>query len=409
MGRLPHNWVDPTNLHPDRSDPYLSIHHVSILVSDTDKSLRFYVDQLGFKVVVDATLETGDRWVAVSPPDGTSLLGIVSPKPSNPEFPLIGKGRDVVFLTDNVLAVYEVWRKRGVPFHHEPKVPEWGGIFTAFEDPDGNTFALVGRDELTEALDTQRRAVADKLEAERRATQELEIAKQVQARLFPQNLPPLKTLDYAGVCIQARKVGGDYYDFLHLGRERMGLVIGDISGKGIAAALLMVNLQANLRSQTALALDQPQRLLQSVNALFYENTSDSAYSSLFFAEYDDKARRMRYANCGHLPALLLRSNGTLEKLDSTCTVMGLFKEWDCWMGERRLYPGDTFVLYTDGVTEAFDPAGDEFGEQRLVEVLQQHRGTSSQVLLNAIVDEVRQFSPHEQHDDITLIVAKCRE
>lgn len=409
MGRLPHNWVDPTNLHPDRSDPYLSIHHVSILVSDTDKSLRFYVDQLGFKVVVDATLETGDRWVAVSPPDGTSLLGIVSPKPSNPEFPLIGKGRDVVFLTDNVLAVYEVWRKRGVPFHHEPKVPEWGGIFTAFEDPDGNTFALVGRDELTEALDTQRRAVADKLEGERRATQELEIAKQVQARLFPQNLPPLKTLDYAGVCIQARKVGGDYYDFLHLGRERMGLVIGDISGKGIAAALLMVNLQANLRSQTALALDQPQRLLQSVNALFYENTSDSAYSSLFFAEYDDKARRMRYANCGHLPALLLRSNGTLEKLDSTCTVMGLFKEWDCWMGERRLYPGDTFVLYTDGVTEAFDPAGDEFGEQRLVEVLQQHRGTSSQVLLNAIVDEVRQFSPHEQHDDITLIVAKCRE
>jgi len=145
----------------------------------------------------------------------------------------------------------------------------------------------------------------------------------VQARLFPQALPALRTLDYAGVCIQARQVGGDYYDFLNLGQDRLGLVLGDISGKGIAGALLMANLQANLRSQCAFAVDDLPRLLRGVNALFYDNTADSAYASLFFAEYADQAERLRYVSCGHLPALLLRGDDVL-RLDSTCTVLGLF-------------------------------------------------------------------------------------
>jgi serine phosphatase RsbU (regulator of sigma subunit) len=250
--------------------------------------------------------------------------------------------------------------------------------------------------------------MAEKLESDRRAAQELEIAKQVQARLFPQTLPSLTTLEYAGVCIQARQVGGDYYDFLDLGRERLGLVIGDIAGKGIAAALLMANLQANLRSQCAIALDQPQHFLRSVNQLFFENTADSAYATLFFAEYDDREGRLRYANCGHLCALLLRSDNTLERLNSTATVLGLFKDWDCSIGERRLFPGDTLALYTDGITEAFNQAEEDFGEHRLIAALRRHRELPSQSLLASIVDEVRQFSPHEQHDDITLIVAKCR-
>jgi phosphoserine phosphatase RsbU/P len=229
----------------------------------------------------------------------------------------------------------------------------------------------------------------------------------VQARLFPQSLPPLRTLDYAGICFQARQVGGDYYDFLDLGRERLGLVIGDIVGKGIAAALLMANLQANLRSQCAIALDQPQRLLRSVNQLFYDNTSESAYATLFFAEYDDQSRHLRYANCGHLCGLLLRSDDTLERLDSTCTVLGLFKEWDCPIKELELLRGDTLALYTDGITEAFNDRGEEFGEYRLIEALRQHRELPPQALLRSIVDGVREFSSYEEHDDITLIVAKC--
>jgi serine phosphatase RsbU (regulator of sigma subunit)/biotin operon repressor len=264
------------------------------------------------------------------------------------------------------------------------------------------------QDEVNQAVKAYRRAIAAKLESERRVAQELEIAKEVQARLFPQALPPLRTLDYAGMCLQARHVGGDYYDFLDLGRERLGLVIGDISGKGIAAALLMANLQANLRSQCAIALEQPQQLLRSVNQRFYENTTDSAYATLFFSEYDDQAQRLRYANCGHLSALLLRSDGSVERLHSTCTVVGLFEEWDCSITETRLFFGDTLLLHTDGITESFNDAEEEFGEQRLLESLRRHRELSSATLLHAIVDEVKQFSPHEQDDDITLIVAKCR-
>jgi serine phosphatase RsbU (regulator of sigma subunit) len=185
-------------------------------------------------------------------------------------------------------------------------------------------------------------------------------------------------------------------------------VIADISGKGIAAALLMANLQANLRSQCAIALDEPERLLRSVNQLFYENTHDSAYATLFFAEYDDKMRRLRYANCGHLAALLLRQDGCIERLESTCTVMGLFKQWDCSITEHSLFSGDTLVLYTDGITESFNAAGEEFGDQRLITALRKHRELRPQEVISSIVDEVQRFSPGEQHDDITLIVAKCR-
>src|SRR5579864_4850147 len=413
--------------------PHLRIYAVNVFVRDQERALRFYLDQLGFHLAYDAHLQSGQRWVAVTPPDGSTVLNLIAPHPDSFEHKLIGRATQVVFVTESVAAKFREWSKRGVRFRHTPRLrrvryepqepagssttpalppadqtPVWGGVFTRFEDLDRNSFALVEFDELSRKIEAQRRAMAEKLESERRAAQELEIAKQVQARLFPQTLPSLTTLEYAGVCIQARQVGGDYYDFLDLGRERLGLVIGDIAGKGIAAALLMANLQANLRSQCAIALDQPQNFLRSVNQLFFENTADSAYATLFFAEYDDKAGRLRYANCGHLCALLLRSDNTLERLDSTATVLGLFKDWDCSIGERHLSPGDTLALYTDGITEAFNPAEEDFGEHRLIAALRRHRELTSQSLLASIVDEVRQFSPHEQHDDITLIIAKCR-
>ena len=185
-------------------------------------------------------------------------------------------------------------------------------------------------------------------------------------------------------------------------------MVGDLAGKGIAAALLMANLQANLRSQCAVALNHPARLLSSVNQLFYENTTDGAYATVFFAEYDDKSESMRYANCEHLSALLFRSDNTVERLDSTCTVLGLFKEWDCLIQERRLLPGDMLALYTDGITASFNDEWEEFGERRLIQALQRNRALPSEALLTAVVNEVQMFSPHEQRDDITQIVAKRR-
>jgi serine phosphatase RsbU (regulator of sigma subunit)/catechol 2,3-dioxygenase-like lactoylglutathione lyase family enzyme len=416
-----------------RQDLHLRLHCVNIFVRDQDRSLRFYLDQLGFHLALDARLQSGDRWVAVAPPDGSAILSLVVPKPSSQEYKLIGRSTQVVFVTEDVASKFQEWSKRGVRFQSTPRLrrikydhqaqaapssvssmllgegaPIWGGVYARFRDIDGNTFSLVSFDEVTHALEAQRRAIAEKLEFERRLAQELEIAKQVQARLFPQTLPPLRTLEYAGTCIQARKVGGDYYDFLDLGQERLGFVIGDISGKGIAAALLMANLQANLRSQCAIAVDQPQRFLRSVNQLFCQNTPDGSFATLFFAEYDDHAGRLRYANCGHLSALLLRSDNTLERLESTATVLGVFREWDCTIGECWLRSGDTLALYTDGITESYDTEQEEFGEGRLVEALRRNSGLSPQRLMDAIVAEVQRFSPQEQHDDITLIIAKHR-
>jgi serine phosphatase RsbU (regulator of sigma subunit)/catechol 2,3-dioxygenase-like lactoylglutathione lyase family enzyme len=406
----------------DRQNPYLRIDAVNVFVRDQNRSLDFYLNQLGFHLALDTHLQSGYRLVAVAPPDGTTVLRLIVPDPDSDDYQLIGRQTPIVFLTEDVVAKFREWSKRGVRFRYTPRLrrlkhtprtpasdeqPIWGGVFTRFEDIDGNSFSLVGIDEVSRALEAQRRAIADKLESERRAAQELEIARMVQARLFPQTLPPLGTLEYAGVCVQARQVGGDYYDFLNLGQERLGLVVGDIAGKGIAAALLMANLQANLRSQCAIALEHPQRFLESVNQLFFENTIESAYATLFFAEYDNRARQLRYANCGHLPGLLLRTDNTLDRLGSTCTVLGLFKDWDCSVGESSLYAGDILVLYTDGVTEAFNDRGEDFGEQRLVDSMRQHRDQHPQALLNSILDDVKRFSPHEQHDDITLLVAKC--
>jgi serine phosphatase RsbU (regulator of sigma subunit)/catechol 2,3-dioxygenase-like lactoylglutathione lyase family enzyme len=399
------NAVDPVR--PSQESPYLRIFKSTVFVRNHDRSLQFYVGQLGFSVVADARFEFDGRWVAVAPPDGSSVLALVAPKRGSESYKLIGRHTQIAFIAEDINATFELWSGRGVRFRHPPQKSLFGGESAVFADADGNSFELLGSDAISREIEAQRHAIAAKLESERRAAQELEIAKQVQARLFPQTLPALKTLDYAGVCIQARHVGGDYYDFLAMGHERLGLLIGDISGKGMAAALLMANLQANLRSQFALAREQPRLLLRSVNRLFYQNTVESAYATFFFSEYDDRAQHLRYANCGHLPALLLRHDGTLEKLHSTGTVLGLFEDWDSPAAECQLYPGDTLALYTDGVTEAFNAAGEEFGEERLTEVFQQSRELSADRMLTSVVEEIQKFSSCEQHDDITLIVAKC--
>jgi len=398
--------MDHLSLRLDKQDPYLSLHFIIIFVRDQERSLRFYLDQLGFRLIVD--LRVADiRWVEVAPPDGSANLALAQAQPDSVA-DLVGRDTRIYFITEDVQAKYEEWSSRGVRFESPPNKPQWGGIFTRFEDPDGNSFGLAGFDELTLGVEMRRRALAQKLESERQAERELEIARQVQARLFPQRMPQTHTLDYAGACHPARHVGGDYYDFLDLGQQRLGLVIGDIAGKGIAAALLMANLQANLRSQCATAAEQPNEFLHSVNRLFFENTADGDYATFFFSEYDDLSRRLRYANCGHLPALLLRRDGSLERLNSTATVLGLFDKWDCTLEERQLCPGDTVVLYTDGATESFNDSWEEFGERRLIESLHAHRALSPPALIDSIVADVRKFNPREQQDDITLVVGQVR-
>jgi sigma-B regulation protein RsbU (phosphoserine phosphatase) len=251
--------------------------------------------------------------------------------------------------------------------------------------------------------------MAQRMEAERRIARDMEIARQVQARLFPQKLPSLHALEYAGRCIQAREVGGDYYDFLSLGAGRMGIVLADIVGKGIAGALLMANLQAGVRTQCAIASQDLPQFLKSVNQAFYESTDEGGYATLFFGDYHDATRLMRFANCGHNPPFLVRSDGTAKRLTATATVLGLFENWESCICEVQIGAGDVLVIYTDGITEANNSAGEEFGENRLLETIRASMTLPVPQLVDAILAAALNFSEGEMRDDLTLVVARGRQ
>jgi serine phosphatase RsbU (regulator of sigma subunit) len=168
----------------------------------------------------------------------------------------------------------------------------------------------------------------------------------------------------------------------------------------------MANLQATLRSQSARLADCPEKALSLVNRMLFENTEARAYATLFYADYDLESRRLRYANCGHLPGLLLRG-GAIEKLESASTVIGLFDTWECSLSETSMSSGDILVLYSDGVTEAMDDREEEFGEARLIDAIRENRNLSARLLAEAISAQVVHFSREKQYDDITVVVARA--
>lgn len=238
---------------------------------------------------------------------------------------------------------------------------------------------------------------------------EMESARQVQSHLFPQHIPSLDTLECAARCMQAQQVGGDYFDFLDiLPPRQVGLVLADIVGKGVSAALLMAHLQATLRSQCALAAADPVGLLQEVNRLFCQCTATNRYATMFLGIYDDGSRSLRYANCGHNPPIIVRAEGSIEFLNATGTVLGMFEDWKCEMGVRVLEPGDTLIVFSDGITEALSPQGEEFGESRLVQEIKKQNHLSPNDLLTAIIKRVQNFSAGVQSDDLTILVARGR-
>jgi len=253
-------------------------------------------------------------------------------------------------------------------------------------------------------------AIRKQAASERRRQSELEIAATVQQKLFPRAARRLRTIDYAGQCVAARGVGGDYYDFLDLGQntnnDSLGFVLADVSGKGVPAALLMANLQACFRTQAASGVRRPAELLEAVHRHFYSSTGSDRFATLFFGSYDDRTRRMRYINCGHCAPLLLRANGEMTKLESTAAILGAFEEWNCSEGEVSLVVGDTLLLYSDGVTEAANTAGEEFGEDRLVRTLRESSGYPAEDLVRKIVKAVTTFSEASLVDDITVVAIR---
>jgi sigma-B regulation protein RsbU (phosphoserine phosphatase) len=237
---------------------------------------------------------------------------------------------------------------------------------------------------------------------------DLAVAQRVQSRMLPEAPPRLLTLELAGRCLQAGMVGGDGYDYLDLGPGRLGLMLGDASGRGVSAALLMAHIQASLRSQRARCWQEPAGLLGAVNAQFFASTAPEHFATLFLGCYEDAGRRLRYVNCGQLPPLLLRADGSCGRLAPTAAGLGMLEGWEGQEREVTLSPGDTLLLYTDGLTEAAGEDGEEFGEARLLSALRAGARLPVQGLLEAILDAVSEFAGPRREDDLTLLVARAR-
>jgi sigma-B regulation protein RsbU (phosphoserine phosphatase) len=239
----------------------------------------------------------------------------------------------------------------------------------------------------------------------KKAKSELEIARHVQQRMLHQHAQALKTVTFGGRCVPAREIGGDYYDFLELAPGRLGVLLADVSGKGVAAALLTANLQASFRSQLELGVRHGKALLVSVNKLFHESTPAEYFATMFYAEYRDQNRELRYINCGHPAALIVRSSGEIERLEATALPVGIFGTLKCEEKSVPLGAGDVLLVVSDGVLEAGVDRGEEFGEERLIEALRTATGDMDRVL-DGLLDEVLRFSPGAQSDDVTLVAIK---
>jgi sigma-B regulation protein RsbU (phosphoserine phosphatase) len=253
---------------------------------------------------------------------------------------------------------------------------------------------------LKEALDREKAAEQEKVQ------RELEIARDVQLGLFPQVLPRIQTMDYFGVCEAADVVGGDYYDFLLLSNQTLGVAIGDVSGKGISSALLMANIQAMLRSNAMLYPNATNQLVREINNLLYQSNKAGKFATFFYGVYESTSRRFCYVNAGHNPPLLLRK-GAITHLNASGTVIGLFPDREYKQVCLQLEKGDLIVLFTDGLVEARNSKEEEFGEERVSGWMAQTAGLGAKDFITGLLSNVKEFvGQAPQHDDLTVVALK---
>lgn len=251
--------------------------------------------------------------------------------------------------------------------------------------------------------------VASEAAQKERLNTELEIAREVQERLFPQELPLIEGLDFFGACRPALGVGGDYYDFLELPDGRFGIAIGDISGKGIGASLMMASLQASLRGQTLHFGNDLAGLMSQINRLVYEASTTNRYATFFYAQYDPQTKMLAYVNAGHNPPYLLRKDGSVIPLEEGGPVVGMLPPMivDYIQGEIQLKNGDLLAGFTDGISEAMNPDEEEWGEDAMLECLKTITDLAANEILPVIVAAADKFANGaKQHDDMTMIIVK---
>jgi len=265
------------------------------------------------------------------------------------------------------------------------------------------------------ALENGRLTAAVKTEVAARAkqTRDIEIARDVQQRLFPQEYPPVPGLDYAGACRAALGVGGDYYDFILLSGTQLGVAIGDVSGKGVPASLLMATLRAYLRgAQTIHHQANLTEVMTSLNKLVFESSDANRYATFFYGEFDATSRVLNYVNGGHnAPMLFRRSDGGRDvvRLDTGGPVIGLMEDCSYHEGRVTLEPGDVLVAFTDGISEAMNLADEEWGDDRLIDAVRSNLQAPARDLIERIVTAADAFvAGAPQHDDMTTVVVRAR-
>jgi sigma-B regulation protein RsbU (phosphoserine phosphatase) len=249
-----------------------------------------------------------------------------------------------------------------------------------------------------------------------RLESELAIAQEVQEQLFPREAPRLTTFEALGVCRPARAVSGDFYDYVRLSDHRLALSFGDVAGKGISAALVMVAVHSTLRTQLALLsseanqadfADAAARVVTETNCQLCAGTASDKFATLFFGAYDEQSSTLAYVNAGHLPPALIR-NGKAERLDVTGMVVGAFAHACYEASTVTLEPGDLLVAFTDGVTEPENPYEEQFGEERLMETLVRLADLPLPEIIQSVVAEIDAWTggAPEQQDDMTILVAR---
>jgi sigma-B regulation protein RsbU (phosphoserine phosphatase) len=263
---------------------------------------------------------------------------------------------------------------------------------------------------MTASIQSLLNEVADK----QRIKRELEIAREVQQKFFPKLTPQLPGLTLAGRCMPAREVSGDFFDYLPLGECVMDMVVGDISGKGISAALLMASLQSAIRAQppmaAALHYDEDRRLatlMHVLNRHLYLLTPPEKFATLCYLSLQADRHRVSYCNAGHEAPVHISADGSVDRLTDGGMVLGAFPEMNYDVGEIVLHDGDLLAVYTDGLLDAMSRNGEEFGEDRLIALLQELRQQPPEQILEAVFRRVQIWSEGApQHDDITLVIAR---
>ncbi len=256
-------------------------------------------------------------------------------------------------------------------------------------------------------------AITEEVAQRERLNREVEIAREVQERLFPQTLPPIAGIEYTGACRPALGVGGDYYDFLSLPGGQLGIAIGDVSGKGIAAALMMASLQASLRGEATRAPENLATLVSNVNRLVYEASSAHRYATLFYGQYNPASRQLTYVNAGHNPPMLFHASAgewRIFRLETGGTVVGLLESYPYQQAAVTIAPGDIFIAFTDGISEAMNNADEEWGEERMVETVKDCAELKPSGIIARIMQATDSFvAGAKQHDDMTLVVLRATQ